>query len=305
MSTAPLSETAGFDPTAPLTLSGNLRRRLAVSRVIQALATLSALIAVAALALVIYAVIARGAPAFSLDFLTKDPPPGGPGGGIRSAIAGTALIVGVGAAVATPVGVLTAIYLVEFSGPRSRTGRALRLALDLMQGLPSVVIGLFAFGLLVKPEQSDSGFAGSIALAIIMLPLIARTSQEVLLLVPSTLREAADALGVDRWRAILTIVLPTALSGILTGTILAVARAAGETAPLLIVDGTFTPGLTFQIFHHAVPNIPVLIFTAAEAADPTGFTRAWGAALVLLVLILVANLGARLILGRQLARMRP
>jgi phosphate transport system permease protein len=211
----------------------------------------------------------------------------------------------VGAAVATPVGVLTAIYLVEFSGPRSRTGRALRLALDLMQGLPSVVIGLFAFGLLVKPEQSDSGFAGSIALAIIMLPLIARTSQEVLLLVPSTLREAADALGVDRWRAILTIVLPTALSGILTGTILAVARAAGETAPLLIVDGTFTPGLTFQIFHHAVPNIPVLIFTAAEAADPTGFTRAWGAALVLLVLILVANLGARLILGRQLARMRP
>ena len=221
-----------------------------------------------------------------------DPPPSGPGGGIRSAIIGTALIVAVAAAIATPVGVLTAIYLVEFSRPRSRTGRTLRLALDLMQGLPSVVIGLFAFGLLVKPEQADSGFAGSIALAIIMLPLIARTSQEVLLLVPSTLREAADALGVDRWRAILTIVLPTALSGILTGTILAVARAAGETAPLLIVDGTFTPGLTFQIFRHAVPNIPVLIFTAAEAADPTGFTRAWGAALVLLVGILAANVSA-------------
>lgn len=298
-----MSERAGFDPTAPLVPSGNLRRRLAVSRVTQALATLSALLAVVSLALVVYAVIARGAPALSLDFLTKDPPASGPGGGIRSAIIGTALVVAVAAAIATPVGVLTAIYLVEFSSPRSRTGRSLRLALDLMQGLPSVVIGLFAFGLLVKPEHADSGFAGSIALAIIMLPLIARTSQEVLLLVPSTLREAADALGVDRWRAILTIVLPSALSGILTGTILAVARAAGETAPLLIVDGTFTPGLTFQIFHHAVPNIPVLIFTAAEAADPTGFTRAWGAALVLLVLILVANIGARLFLGRQRARM--
>jgi phosphate transport system permease protein len=303
MSSAPLSETAGFDPTAPLVASGNLRRRLVVSRIFQALATLSALIAVVALALVVYAVIARGSPALSLDFLTKDPPPSGPGGGIRSAIIGTALIVGVAAAIATPIGVLTAIYLVELAGPRSRTGGALRLALDLMQGLPSVVIGLFAFGLLVKPEHSDSGFAGAIALAIIMLPLIARTSQEVLLLVPSTLREAADALGVNRWRAIVTIVLPSALSGILTGTILAVARAAGETAPLLIVDGTFTPGMTFQIFHHAVPNIPVLIFTAAEAADPTGFARAWGAAFVLLVLILAANIGARLFLSRQRARM--
>jgi phosphate transport system permease protein len=298
-----LSETAPFDPASPLVPSGNLRRRLAVSRLIQALATLSALVAVIALALVIYAVVARGAPALSLDFLIKDPPPSGPGGGIRSAIIGTALIVGIAAAIATPVGVLTAIYLVEFSGPRARIGRTLRLALDLMQGLPSVVIGLFAFGLLVKPEHSDSGFAGSIALAIIMLPLIARTSQEVLLRVPSTLRDAADALGVDRWRAILTIVLPSALSGILTGTILAVARAAGETAPLLIVDGTFTPGLTVQVFHHAVPNIPVLIFTAAEAADPTGFTRAWGAALVLLAGILIANVGARLFLARQRARM--
>ena len=298
-----MSETAGFDPTAPLVASGNLRRRLAVSRVVQTLATLSALIAVVALALVVYAVIARGAPALSLDFLTKDPPSAGSGGGIRSAIIGTTLIVAMAAAIATPIGVLTAIYLVEFSGPRSRLSGALRLALDLMQGLPSVVIGLFAFGLLVKPEHSDSGFAGAIALAIIMLPLIARTSQEVLLLVPSTLREAADALGVNRWRAILTIVLPSTLSGILTGTILAVARAAGETAPLLIVDGTFTPGLTFQIFHHAVPNIPVLIWTAAEAADPTGFARAWGAALVLLVLILAANIGARMFLARQRARM--
>lgn len=303
MSTDQPSETSGFDPAGPLAPSGNLRRRLLISRLIQGLATLSAVIAVIALGLVVYVVIARGAPALSLDFLIKDPPPSGPGGGIRSAIIGTALIVAVGAVLATPLGVLTAIYLVEFARPNSLPGRALRMALDLMQGLPSVVIGLFVFGLLVKPEKADSGFAGSVALAIIMLPLIARSSQEVLMLVPRTLRDAADALGVNRWRAILTVILPTALSGILTGTILAVARAAGETAPLLIVDGIFTNQLTFQMFGHAVPNIPVSIFTAAEAADPTGFTRAWGEALVLLAGILIANVGARLFLARQRARM--
>ena len=298
------SHPGGFDPTAPLTASGNLRRRQAVSRTVQALATASALIAVAALVIVTYAVVSRGASALSLDFLIKDPPQfGGAGGGIASAIVGTALIVAVAAVIATPLGVLCALYLVEFAGPRSRPGQAMRMALDLMQGLPSIVIGLFIFGLIVKPAQAESGFAGSLALAIIMLPLIARTAQEVLLTVPRTLRDASDALGVDRWRAILTVILPSALSGILTGTILAVARAAGETAPLLIVDGTFTPGTTIQIFGHAVPNIPVLIFTAAEAADPNGFARAWGAALVLLALILVANVGARVLLARSRARM--
>ena len=209
----------------------------------------------------------------------------------------------VSALIAAPLGVLVAIYLVEFARPNALVARGLRLALDLMQSLPSVVIGLFAFGLLVKPEHADSGFAGSIALAIIALPLIARASQEVLLLIPRTLRDAADALGVNRWRSIVTIILPSALGGIVTSTILAIARAAGETAPLLIVDSTFTPSTTFQIFGHAVPNIPVSIFTAAEAADPNGFTRAWGEALVLLALILAANIGARLLLGRQRARM--
>jgi phosphate transport system permease protein len=304
MSIARSSEPAGYDPAGPLTPSGNLRRRLFVSNLVQGTATLSALIAVAALGLVVYTVVSRGAGALSLDFLIKDPPQfGGAGGGIRSAIIGTALIVAVSAAIATPLGVLTAIYLVEFSKPNARSARALRLALDLMQSLPSVVIGLFVFGLLVKPEHSDSGFAGAIALAIIALPLIARSSQEVLLLVPGGLREAANALGVERWRSILTIVLPSALSGIVTGTILSVARAAGETAPLLIVDSTFTPSTTLQIFHHAVPNIPVSIFIAAESADPTGFTRAWGEALVLLALILIANVGARLFLARARARM--
>ena len=297
-------EPPSFDPTAPLVASGNLRRRELVSRGVQGLATLSALVAVAVLVIVVYAVVSKGAGVLSWGFLVHDPPQfGGAGGGIASAIVGTALIVALGAAIAAPLGVLCALYLVEFAGPRSPSGRALRLALDMMQGLPSVVIGLFVFGLIVQPQKADSGFAGSIALAIIMLPLIARSAQEVLLTVPRALRDASDALGVQRWRSILTVVLPSALSGIVTGAILAIARAAGETAPLIIVDGTFTSQTTVQIFGHAVPNIPVLIFTAAEAADPNGFTRAWGAALVLLALILIANIGARLLLARNRRRM--
>jgi phosphate transport system permease protein len=303
MSTAPLSETALFDPTAPLTPSGNLRRRLLVSRAVQGGATLAALVAVAALAVVVYVVVSRGAPALSLNFLIKDPPAdGGTGGGIRSAIIGSALIVGVATAIATPLGVLAAIYLVELSRPRSLPARALRLALDLMQSLPTVVVGLFVFGLIVKPEAAESGIAGSIALAIIALPLIARSSQEVLLLIPSGLRDAAEALGVARWRTILTVVLPTALGGIVTGTIIAVARAAGETAPLLLVDSLFTSQTTFNIFG-PMPNLPVSIFTAAESADPQAFTRAWGEALVLLGLVLVANVGARTLLARQRRRL--
>jgi phosphate transport system permease protein len=293
-----------FDPTAPLFASGNLRRRQLISRLVQGGSTVSALAAVAVLGIVIYAVVERGAGALTLDFFIHNPPLfGGVGGGILDAIVGSALIVAFAAVIAVPLGVLCALYLVEFAGPGSRSGGALRLALDMMQGLPSVVIGLFILGLVVEPERADSGFAGSLALAIIMLPLIARTTQEVLLTIPQPLRDATDALGVDRWRSVLTVILPSALSGIVTGAILAVARAAGETAPLLIVDGTFTNQTTFQVFGHAVPNIPVLIFTLSEAANPSGFQRAWGAALVLLALILIANIGARLLLARNRRRM--
>jgi phosphate transport system permease protein len=133
-----------------------------------------------------------------------------------------------------------------------------------------------------------------------MLPLIARATQEMLLLVPSQLREAADALGVSRWRTVLGVVIPSALGGIVTGTVLAVARAAGETAPVLITCSIFNQSkVSFDLFGQAIPNIPVLIFTASEAADPAGFTRAWGAALVLLTFILLANIGARTLLARS------
>lgn len=297
-STAHSSDSLPYDPTAPLTPSGNLRRRLVVSRIAQGGAVGAAVLAVAALFLVTFDVVKSGASALSLNFLIKDPPAFGSGGGIRSEIIGSGIIVGLAAVIAAPIGVLIAFYLVEFAGPRSRIGNALRTGLDLMQGVPSIVVGIFILGLIVEVQHKDSGFAGSVALAIIMLPLIARSTQEVLQLVPTTLRDAADALGVDRWRGLLTVILPTSLGGILTGTVLAIARAAGETAPLLVVDSTFAPHVTGNLFG-PMPNIPVSILVATQAADPSAFPRAWGAALVLLVLILIANVGARLMLARS------
>jgi len=297
-------ESAPADSTAPadLTASGNLRRRAAISRVVDASATASALLAVAVLGVLVFGVVKQGASSLSFDFLTENPPQfGGPGGGIASAIVGTVLIVTLAAMMAVPIGVLAALYLTEFAGRRSGFARVLKMALDLMQGLPTVVVGLFVFGLLVA-GHGNSGFAGSVALAIVMLPLIARSSQEVLLLVPHSLREAAEALGVSRWRTVVGVILPAALSGIVTGSILAIARAAGETAPLLFVDSLYTPGVQLNLFGHAVPNIPVMIFTLSEGADPSGVARAWGAALVLLAVILAANIGARVLLARSRRR---
>jgi phosphate transport system permease protein len=293
---------ATVDPTAPLTPSGNLRRRLLVSQLVSGASILASFVAVAILALVTYDVAKQGASALSWSFLTKNPV-GLAGGGIANAIIGSTLIIIFATLIALPVGVLTAVYLTEYAKPRSRLARALRTALDLLQGVPTIVVGLFVFGLMVV-GHGESGFAGSVALSIVMLPLVARSSQEVLLLVPGTLREAADALGVERWRAILTVVLPAAAGGIVTGAILAVARAAGETAPLLLVDSLYNPTSTqLLIFGHGIPNIPVLIYTASNLGIPEAQARAWGAAFVLLGLILIANIGARLALARYRARL--
>jgi phosphate transport system permease protein len=285
---------AAFDPTAPLTPSGNLRRRRAFSRFTEYGATAAAVLAVAVLGIVVFTVVSRGAGALSLDFFFSGAPTG-----IGPAIAGTALIVLIATAIAMPLGVLTALYLTEFAG--GRADRPIQLTLDLMNGLPSIIVGLFVFGLLVY-GNTQSAFAGAIALAIIELPLIARGSQEVLLLVPGNLREAADALGVSRWRTVLGVTLPSALGGIVTSTVLAVARAAGETAPLILVCSVFDPSQVSLNPFEAIPNIPVTIFTLSEEANPEGFTRAWGASLVLLSLILLASLGARALHARSQRR---
>ena len=291
------------DPTAPLIASGNLRRRAAVSRFVELAASASALFAVAMLGLVVFAVATRGAGALSLDFVIKNPS-GLVGGGIASALLGTALIVAVGALIALPIGILTGLYLTEFAGPRSRSARALKLVLDLLQGLPTIIVAVFVYGLIVVPAHKETGFAGAVALSIVMLPLIARSSQEVLLLVPSSLREAADSLGVSRWRTVLGVILPVAMGGIATGAILSIARAAGETAPLLICDGIFNPSTTqLDIFGQGVPNIPMYILQSSDLPVSQAITQTWGAAFILLMFILVANVGARMLLARTRAKM--
>lgn len=291
-----------YDPSAPLTPSGNLRRRVAVDRVVRGGAAGAALLAIAILAIVLYGVASHGASALNLDFLIQNQSGLG-GGGIFNALIGTLEIVLLGAVVAVPIGILTGLYLTEFAGARSRTARALMLALDMMQGLPTIVVGLFIYGLLVIPMHRLSGLAGAVALAIVMLPLIARSSQEVLLLVPSSLREAADALGVNRWRTVLSVILPAAMGGILTGAILATARAAGETAPLLLCDPLYNPGAVSLNPLHGVPTVPMFIWQSFDLPDSQAVTRAWGAAFVLVLFILAANVLARLLLARSRRRM--
>jgi phosphate transport system permease protein len=284
------------DPTAPLTPSGNLRRRQVFSKVAEYGATAAAVFAVAVLGIVIYSVVARGASAIDLDFLIKGAP-----AGIGPELVGTALIVVIATAIAMPLGVLIAVFLTEFAG--NRVAGPIRLALDLMNGLPSIIIGLFIFGLIVNAQHKQSGFAASVALAIIMLPLIARGSQEVLLLVPNSIREASDALGVARWRSVLKLILPSALGGIVTSTILAVARAAGETAPLIFATSVFDATSYSLNPFEALPNVPVRIYQLSEEANPEGFTEAWGLSLLLISFILFASLGARALLARSKRKM--
>jgi phosphate transport system permease protein len=286
-----------IDPTSPLTATGNLRRRMRVNHLLQGTSIFAAVAAIVILAILIFGVIQRGASAVSWDFLTQAPNING-GGGIEPMIVGTVEIVAVAALIAAPLGVLIAIYLVEFAGTRTRS--VMRLTLDLMNGLPSIVVAVFVFGLLEKGHP-QTGFAGSVALAILMLPMISRSSQEVLRLVPQGRRDAADALGVSRWRTVIGVLLPSALGGILTGTILAVARAAGETAPLLLCDSLFNPGSIQLNPGAAIPNIPVLIFTSTESGG-TQYATAWGAALVLLVAILITNVSSRYALARSKAK---
>jgi phosphate transport system permease protein len=292
---------AGFDPTAPLTASGNLRRRARVSRGFEVIATGAGLLAVGVFVLVIIAVAGRGLGVISFHFLTSGPNIVTPSaGGIAPAIVGSAIIVAIATAIAMPLGVLVAIFLIEYAGPRS--GRLVRMALDLMNGLPTVVVALMVYGLIVLGTHTESGYAASIALAIIMLPLIARSSHQVLLLVPSTLREAADSLGVSRWRSVVGVVLPSALGGIVTATILAAARAAGESAPLIILD-SLVIGNTVHINPlHAMSAMPFTIFQDLDQGGPF-VAQAWGTALVLMTLILAANIFARVFLARNRSKL--
>lgn len=287
-----------------LKASGRGRRRLLVNRLAELGALTAAALAIAALAIVVWSVGTRGAGALNLDFFTKGPPLfGESGGGIAPALVGSLLLVAIAIVIALPFGVLTAIYVSEFAP--QRVGEQIRLWLDVLNGFPSIVIGIFVFTLLVKTRvpvfgwgHHQSALAGGFALAIIMLPLVARSTMEVLRLVPNQLREASYALGVSKWQTVLRVILPTAFGGILTGSTLAVARAAGETAPLL-----FTCAIAGQIVDwnptHSVQSIPLTIFQYSESADPNLHQQAWAAAFVLILFVLVSSLTARLLLERS------
>jgi len=286
---------AAVEPRPMLRGDARARRRRIVNRLAEAGATIAALAAVFLLGVVVWSVAKRGGSELSWGFLTKDLPLfGQPGGGIAPLIVGSAILVGVATAIALPLGVLIAVFLEEFASPSVRA--PIQLAIDLLNGLPSIIIGVFVFGLLVYGHPQN-GWAGGVGLAIVMLPLITRATQVVLRLVPSSHREGALALGASRWRTVLGITLPSAFGGILTGTVLAIARAAGETAPLLFATSIFARSVNWNP-SHALPNLPIQIFIWSESSEPEDHKRAWASALVLMLFVLVTSLVARLALAR-------
>jgi phosphate transport system permease protein len=270
-------------------------RRRGVDRVMRALVMVGMLIALIPLVLVIYYLLDKGLGAFDSTFFLSDPTGDflGQQGGIKSAILGTIEIVALASVIAIPFGIAVALYLVEFA-KANRFGQLVRYLVDVMTGVPSIVFGLFIYITLVLSDVGGSfaGWKGSIALALLMLPLITRASEVVLSLVPDALREGALALGIARWRVIVKVVLPTAFSGLLTASLLAIARAAGETAPLLFT-ATAVNATTFDLGQR-MNSLPVQIYTDISQPNDMLIQRAWGSALTLVLMILATTLIARL-----------
>lgn len=283
------------DPRPVLARSGRLRRRRAVEKLFALVAVLAALAAVAMLGLVLGSVAVKGSSSLSWGFLTKPRGLFGEQGGIADAIIGSGIIVGLATLIAVPVGVLVAIFVSEFAS--KGVGTFIRIVLDVMNGIPAIVVGIFVFGVIVV-GRGQSALAGAFALSILMIPMIARATQEVLALVPGALREASLALGVSRWRTVLSVVLPTTVGGIVTGTVLAVARVAGETAPLLFTSSITANAINTNVTQ-ALPTIPVAIFSFSESPDPADQANGWAAAFVLISFVLLASIVARLLADRS------
>ncbi|MEV5312851.1 MULTISPECIES: phosphate ABC transporter permease PstA [unclassified Streptomyces] len=270
-------------------------RRQAKDRIATALVWVAFLLAVVPLASLIWATVQRGLKVLDVYFLTHSMGLVGDrevGGGIYHAIIGSLEQVGLATLIAAPIGVLTAIYLVEYG--RGNLARAVTFFVDVMTGIPSIVAGLFILSIMLMFEMQPFGFAGSLALAILMMPVVVRSTEEMLKLVPNELREASLALGVPKWRTILKVVLPTAIGGITTGIMLAVARIAGETAPvLLLVFGN--PFINNNPFEGAQASLPLYIYQqyAQSAGAEAAFDRAWAASLTLIAFVMILNLLAR------------
>ncbi|MBS45195.1 MAG: phosphate ABC transporter, permease protein PstA [Nocardioides sp.] len=277
-------------------------KRSAIDRLVTSLVWSTFVIAMLPLIAVSWTVIERGAPAFSVEFFTSDQSGViGVGGGILHAVIGTLVITLIATLISVPVGIMAAVYLVEY-GKGNRMSRILTFLVDVMTGIPSIVAGLFAlalFTLLLGPLPRLA-IGGSIALSVLMIPIVVRSTEEMLKLVSNELREGAYALGVPKWRTITKVVIPTALGGIVTGATLAVARVAGETAPLLLIAGTLR-SVNWNPFEGGMATLPVLIFSEATkgGAKPeyvaAQLERAWGAALVLIIIVMGLNLLARVV----------
>ena len=280
-------------------LATNARRRR-TDKIMRGLLAGATALAIVPLALILYYLLKKGIGAWSSSFFTTDPNGNflGDPGGIKSAILGTLEIVGLATLIAVPLGIAVALYLVEF-GRDSRFGAVVRYFVDVMTGVPSIVFGLFVYITLVLTGVGGgfAGWKGSIALGLLMLPIVTRAAEVVLLLVPDSLREAATALGAPRWKVATRIVLPTALPGLVTGALLAVARAAGETAPLLFT--AFAVNATTLSLSGPMNSLPLQIWNDVRQAQDRYVTRAWGAALTLIVLILVLTIPARILSRRS------
>ena len=233
----------------------------------------------------------KGASSLSWSFLTNLPKPvGEAGGGIANSIVGSAKVVGLAGLIGVPIGVLAGVYLAEYGG-RGRFAFCVRFAADVLNGVPSIVIGLFAYALVVIPLKHFSALSGSVALAVIMIPIVLRNTEEFLRLVPGTIREAALALGVPRWKVTLFVILPTAGRGILTGALLALSRVAGETAPLVFT--AFGNRFWDQGWLNPIATLPHTLYTYAISPYEDWHRQAWAAALILMLFVLAVNVTAR------------
>ena len=289
--------------TPPASLPHVSARRRRTDRAVRALLWLATGAAIVPLVLILFYILGRGIGALSVEFFTTDPTGDflGDQGGVKSAILGTIEIVGFAALLAVPIGVGVALYLTEYGG-NGKLAQTVRFFVDVMTGVPSIVFGLFIYLTLVLAGVGGSSFAGwkgSAALALLMLPVVTRSAEVVLTLVPSSLREAALALGAPRWKVIVRVVLPSAAPGIVTGALLAVARAAGETEPLLFT-ATIVKATTFDL-NQPMNSLPAQIFQDLKQPNDELVQRAWGAAITLVAMILVVTLVAKLIQRRSRA----
>jgi phosphate transport system permease protein len=274
-----------------------LRRRI-VDQVMKSLMIVALLIALIPLGLIVYYVLLRGGSILNWEFLTADIPvrPRAVGPGMGAAVAGTIAITGAAALLAVPLGVLGAVYLNEY-GKKNRLAKLIRTMADVMTGVPSIVMGLFVYVSLVLVTKEKTGLAAAVALACLMLPVIIRSTEEMLRLVPDELRQASAALGSRQWRTTVSVVLPAAVSGITSGVMLAIARAAGETAPVVVVAGLAYQA-NWDIFHGENTTLAAQIFKAAAEPFEGSQQRAWGAALTLMLIVLIFTVVARLVANR-------